>query len=99
MHLYKLGSNWPNPTGKHLRVIADARMSTRQNSTLLANKTNRIVGSLRRNIASRLKEVLITFSLAPVRLPLRQNVYFGHTREMGEVYKCGGVLQMHDLQK
>lgn len=99
MHLYKLGSDWPSPTGKHLRVIAGARMTTRQNSTLLANKTNQIVGSLRRSIASRLKEVLITFSLALVRLPLRHNVHFRHTREMGEAYKCGGVLKVHDLQK
>ena len=99
IHLYILTSDCLSPTDKHLKVIADAWSANK----LTENEANQIAGNLKRSIASRPNEVIITFSLVMIRLPPSETMStFGMQNrcgETGETYKCDLELRVHDLQK
>ncbi|KAK4810619.1 hypothetical protein QYF61_007356 [Mycteria americana] len=78
IHQYMLGINWLENSfaEKDLGILADTKLNMSHHCALVAKKDSGILGCIKRNIASRSREVNLPLSSAVVRPPLEQQVQF-----------------------
>jgi len=78
MHQYRLGEDLLESSSaeRHVGVLVDDRLTMRQQSALVVKKDNGILGCMKKSVASRTREVLLSLYSALVRPHLESCVWF-----------------------
>ena len=83
-HKSRLGDEWieSSPVEKDLGVLVDGELTVSQQCTLTAQKANRVLGCIKRSVASRSMEEILPLYSALVRPPLQCCVLlWGHQHQ------------------
>ncbi|PKU45564.1 hypothetical protein llap_4138 [Limosa lapponica baueri] len=87
-HKYKLGREWikSSPEEEDLRVLVDEKLSMSRQCALTAKKDNCVLGCIKRSVASRLRDVILSLYSPLVRPHLKYRVQLWgpqHKKNMG----------------